>query len=323
MAGKMRSIKLLLYTLGCLITFIGCTMSSQPGLSLLLKHDLKAFPSASAIDFHKDKLYVIGDDARNMLILDKEYKIIDSIELFPGESHRIPKKEKADLEAATIIEMNGKDYLIAAGSGSTPEREGFYIFPLDSPRSYDRLDMQLFYNLLIKEGLPVINVEGMTAINDNLVFANRANLAKPDNHLIIMPRAFLSDTNHINFTTAKLKFPAAADTVIGISGLTYVASEDVLLFTASVENTASAYEDGTIGNSYLGYIFAFSEKMKHEEITADMLINLSAIQAEFRNEKIESVCVESTGKEWIIHLVADNDNGTSTLFKMSMPRPTR
>src|SRR5215212_6881198 len=87
---------------------IACKMEKGPGLSLITKTELLNFPSASSIEFHNDRLYVLGDDARNLAILDKNYKLLDTITLFPGDGLRIPKKIKADLEASTIIQHNNK-----------------------------------------------------------------------------------------------------------------------------------------------------------------------------------------------------------------------
>lgn len=315
MDGKMRLISLLI--------FIGCTMPNQPQLSLLNKKHLAGFSSASTIELYKNRLYVIGDDSRYLATLDDEYTIIDSVILFPGEGLRIPKKEKADLEASAIIEYNGHEYLLAAGSASTPERELFYLFLLSDPQKYERVDAHHFYQMLKNNGLSIINIEGLATVGDHLVFANRANLGQRDNHLIIVPANFLEHPLKTQPEILTVKFPDDDTLVKGISGLTYVPAIDLLLFTASVEHTESAYDDGDIGNSYLGYVTAFSEKMKNPVVMPDTLINLSAMREEFMNEKIESVCAESAGNELILHLVADNDDGTSTLFKLSMPIPAR
>ncbi|HYF30136.1 MAG TPA: hypothetical protein VD993_03355 [Chitinophagaceae bacterium] len=298
-------------------------MSNQPQLSLLLKKDLPGFSSASAIEMHDGWLYVIGDDSRYLVVLDKHYNIFDTVMLFPGEGLRIPKKEKSDLEASTIVEYNGKDHLLVAGSASTPEREVFFLFPLNKPRDYQAIPAQAFYQSVKQQGLHIINIEGLVNIRNKLLLANRANESQPQNHFITVQADFLYDTKLAAPVISTLKLPQAADAVIGVSGLAYVAEKDLLLFTASVELTDNAVDDGDIGNSYLGYISGFSMKMQQREVLADGLINLSELQAEFANEKIESVCVESAGDNLVLHLVADNDNGTSTLFKVSMPNPAR
>ena len=305
------------------VIFIGCTMPNQPELSLLTAKRLTDFSSASAIEFYKDRFYVIGDDSRYLLITDKEYNVLDTIVIFPGDSHRIPKKEKADLEAATIHEYNGKEYLIVVGSGSTPEREDFFIFPLNDPRNFEKRNRFYFYKGIKDFGIPIVNIEGLATVKNQLVFANRANLTQRDNYFVCSSAEFLYEDTLFTAHKMKVELPTDDEFLKGISGLAYIPELDLLLFTASVELTANAIDDGAIGDSYLGYINWFSKKMYKEEIKPDSLINLSSFHPKLKNEKVESICVESVGHEIILHLVADNDDGTSTLFKMSMAIPPR
>ena len=49
------------------------------------------------------------------------------------------------------------------------------------------------------------------------------------------------------------------------------------------------------------------------------MIKITPVDKRFTKQKIESVCVERFDKnEFILHMVADNDNGTSGLFKMRL-----
>lgn len=301
--------------------FFGCKMPDQPALSLLLKHELKDFSSASAIEFYNEKLYVVGDDSRSLLVLDKDYRVIESLELFKGESHRIPKKEKSDLEASTIVQYKNKPYLFVAGSSSTETREVFFLFPLDGMLNYERLSASSFCDSLREQDLKNLNLEGLTIVDDILVFANRANLGHPHNHLIAASSAFIAQPDQLLPKLMLFMVDNDPDTVKGVSGLAYIKSLDMLVFTASIEATASTYEDGAIGDSFLGYVTNFSSQLKKEKITADTLFNLSYVDAAFNGEKIESVTVESAGKNIILHLVADNDDGTSTLFKVQLTNP--
>jgi len=273
-------------------------------LSLITRTELINFPSASSIEFYNGVLYVIGDDARNIAMLDENYKLLDTLTLFPGESLRIPKKEKADMEASTIIQHNGKDALLVTGSASTPEREFLWLFPLDNMKAYEKISLTPFISKLrVKQ----VNFEGLAAFKDMLIFGNRGNFNIPENQLVIVPAATLDNPVVIELQLGKFK---------GVSGLAYVPSKDLLLLTASTEETGNAYEDGKIGDSYLGYIKNFSSKLNEQTLQPDELIAFP-----FQNEKIESVAVEAVGKEMILHVVADNDNGTSTLFKLSFPTP--
>lgn len=303
--------------------FFGCKMPDQPTLSLIKKHELNNFASASAIEFHNDKLYLVGDDSRSLLLLDKDYRIIESFELFKGESHRISKKEKSDLEASTIVQYKNKPYLMVTGSSSTATREVFFLFPLNDMLNYEKLSASPFCDSLRKQGLVNLNLEGLTTVSDNLIFANRANLGHPYNHLIIAPAAFIEQPEKVLPKIIEFKADKDADTVKGVSGLAYIKELDILLFTASIEETASTYEDGAIGDSFLGYVLNFSSKINSNTITADAVFNLPALDASFKLQKIESVTVESAGKNIMLHLVADNDDGTSTLFKVQLKNPVK
>ena len=94
----------------------------------------------------------------------------------------------------------------------------------------------------------------------------------------------------------------------------------MLLLTASEEETKDAINDGMIGESYLGIIKRFSKRLNDTTLKPDQFIKLSDIHPEFSRQKIESVCAEKPGTdELILHLVADNDNGKSRIFKMRFP----
>lgn len=302
---------------------IACKMEKGSGLSLIDKTELINFPSASSIEFYNDLLYVIGDDARNLAILDKNYKLVDSVELFPGEGLRIPKKIKPDLEASTVVEHNGRITLVVAGSGSTPEREYLLLFPLDSLMNYEKISTNAFTNKLLKLGLKQINFEGLALVKDMLVFGNRGNIAIPENHFVMVPAQELNALDKPSPVLVALNLSNEQGAFKGISGMAYIPSADILFFTASTEHTGNAYDDGQIGHSYLGYIKRFSSRSKEPAITPDELLNLSEMNPAFKDEKIESVAVESAGSNLILHLVADNDNGTSTLFKLSFANPAK
>jgi hypothetical protein len=295
-----------------------CNMPSQPTIVLLSQKQLPDFPSASAIDFYKERLYVTGDDARYLAILDTSYNLLDTVTLFPGTELRIPKKLKADLEASAIISHKGVDYLLTAGSSSTAERELIYLFPMNDLRAYRQISTTVISQAFRAGGIREVNIEGAVAFSNQIVFGNRGNLTNRHNHLILVPQSLLDGPLTGKPAIISLDFPGTGNAFIGLSGLTYIPSRDMLLFTASIEQTASATEDGLIGDSYLGYIKDFSRKTGNASIQPDQLMNLGQMQREFANQKIESVCAQTEEGQLILHLVADNDDGTSTLFKISL-----
>jgi hypothetical protein len=76
-------------------------------------------------------------------------------------------------------------------------------------------------------------------------------------------------------------------------------------------------DDGAIGKSYLWIIKNISAKRKWKAINPDQVIDLGSIDPRFNGQKIESVCVMKETKD-LFHLVlaADNDDGSSSLFKL-------
>jgi len=132
--------------------------------------------------------------------------------------------------------------------------------------------------------------------------------------MMIIPVGAIQETNSSSPVLINLAFNTK--NVIGLSGLYYINDKDLLLFTASEEDTPNATQDGVIGNSYLGYIKKFSEKMTASTLHPDKMITLTDIDPVFKKQKVESVCVEKiVGNSAIVHLASDNDNGQSMLFK--------
>jgi hypothetical protein len=87
----------------------------------------------------------------------------------------------------------------------------------------------------------------------------------------------------------------------------------------SSEATNNAYDDGVIGDSYIGWVNGINQKLQQPDIMLDGLINLSEVSAAFKGEKIEGLCIESAnGDELILHLIADNDQGESRLFNVRL-----
>jgi hypothetical protein len=104
-----------------------------------------------------------------------------------------------------------------------------------------------------------------------------------------------------------------------VSGLAYVPEKDLLILTASEEETSDSYNDGVIGESYLGLVSEVSDKLAQPEIAPDQWITLTEIHKNFIGQKIESVCaLAPEGDKLILFLVADNDTGTTGIFNLQL-----
>lgn len=273
------------------------------------------YSSGSALAFYKEMLYVIGDDVNYILCLDKNWNEIDTIKLFDFDGERIPKPIKPDLECATII--NDTLYLVGSGSLS-PQRDVAFIIDLVTQK-VKKISTTLFYAVFRNKHLiDEINMEGFTDCKDKLLFFNRGNTAQP-NQLIITDQNILHKEFPNRFKVIPVNIGKLNDIDLGISGACYDEVNDVLFLTASAENTNNAYDDGDIIGSSLCVIFDAYQKLQLKELVVDEIIALDTIDAVFKQQKIESICiVDKKNKDYNCVLVADNDDGKSTLFEIEI-----
>ncbi len=281
---------------------------------------LQDFPSGSAMEFFNGNIYLLGDDARHLHIMDNAYKPVSYISMFPGTEKRIEKKIKADIEASAIITYKKNYHLLALGSASKSQRERAFLFALppkaDTP--FVTFDTDEFTDRLKDMDVAEVNIEGSAAIGNLLLMSNRGNKTNPDNLLFVTDTDFFEHQKTAPIRIIKVVLPQQ-DYPIGISSLSYEPAGDMLFFTASIELTANAYDDGGIGDSYIGYIKSISAKLQNSTITPDALLNLAATDTVFKTQKIESLCFEKVEDNILTaHLVSDNDNGESSLFKVRL-----
>ena len=273
-----------------------------------------SYPSASGIEYHQDKIYLMGDDANSLLILDSNFSIIDSIDLYDFAEKRIPKPLKADLEAVTVLK-DGR--LLIIGSGSlAPHRNTLWII---NPQTKEKENLRIdsFFHHLNSNGIKEVNIEGIALANDKIILANRGNLGNPFNHLIVASNEFWK--NQHDTTAHIIAMDRLNDTTLfnGISGICYNAATDQLLLTASTEETHSTNSDGAIGKNYLAFINNFSSKLNAESLSFDRLLELDSLFPDVKGHKIESLSIlGSTTAAFNLLLAADDDNGSSHLFKI-------
>jgi hypothetical protein len=286
-------------------------------VSLLKTTHLKNYPSASGIDYNDGNLYIMGDDATHLLVLDTAHIPIDSVTIVQNSGNRISYTIKPDLESLSIGQYKRHTYLIATPSFSSDNRNTFYIFPLDNIKKPKTFTTPAPIRFLKDIGIKEPNLEGAAIIHKHVVVSNRANIAQPVNYLINIPVRKRSLKRSNTWKKSTVTLPATSHT-IGFSGLEYWPANDQLFFTASTEITTSATADGEIGESYLGYFNNYSKKIGQESASPDKLINLSS-ELQIGNQKIEGICIESQMNNVIIlHLVTDNDDGQSTVYKVKL-----
>lgn len=276
-------------------------------LTLLEVKELTAFPSGSAITYFEERLYLAGDDATEVVVLDTSLGEVERFQIFAGErGARIPKPVKADLESSAVITVGGKKQIWFLGSGSvSPHRDS--VFALDpyqktiSPVLFDR-----FFHELDGQ-LRQTNIEAAAVVGDQLVVGARGNARHPDNYLLSVDPA-----SGAILVKSKIRLSKQ----VGISGMDYDETEDRLFLTFSSEETASSYDDGEIGNSFLAILDNGASVLKGGETNIPDLIDLSSISPEFSKEKIEGVAYLRESNQLI--LLSDDDQGGTRIFRLQV-----
>lgn len=275
---------------------------------------LQNIPSGSGITKLGDRYYVIGDDSPYLFSLNEEFKVISKtrlVDLDYSSDQRITKSEKPDFEA---LEMIGTNEMVVFGSGSkSPQRDIFIRIVLEEPMVIEKYDITDLYDKL--RNLPVfsdseLNIEA-TAFRHNqiLLFNRRKNLIMQFEY----PHLLAYIRGERTFPTPEIReffLPKINGIEAGFSGATVLESEAKIIFTASVEDTDNAYDDGEILGSFIGMI-----DLSNDQLAGSY--DYCPIPNTEVNLKVESVTVEeeiSSGKTRVV-LITDDDLGNSILIE--------
>lgn len=279
------------------------------------KITLENIPSASAIDIYKDKIYLIGDDSPYLYILDKEYNLLDKIEIYQTDQFttgRIPKNLKYDLECSTMLEFQSEDYMLISGSGSNDNRNNMYLFNLKTKEieHYSSKPLYALFLDIYKSG-DSINVEAMCSDSQYVYFFNRGGKTQ-QNVVLRMQISHLFEYFHtrniVDFTYMLYlcDLPDIKNINSGFSGATIF--NDKLFFTSSVEDTDNPIDDGEVLGSFVGTI-DYKNKF---EIMEYCLIDSSKYESVL---KVESISVLSQkDNTYNVIFVTDDDCGGSEII---------
>lgn len=282
---------------------------------------LPELSAGSGIEFIHDKFYIAGDDVNVLYILDKQYKLIDTIPLVPGaDGSRMIKRDKLDLEMLTCFTCNGVLYLLTAGSGSLRnQRENGFLFEGDFGCPL-KVDLSVLYDLFREKlGLKKVgdlNLEGLASDSEKFYWFQRGNIHVPNAILSITIPSFLDYIRNKYLPETYIqyfKLPDIDGVVSGFSGGVYLENFKSLCFCASAEDTDNSYDDGKVAGSFLGFI-------DQDEFTNG---RFRQILVYYNNEpfrhKLESVTLRKFHENRLdLTGVCDNDDGTTLLVEISV-----
>lgn len=281
-------------------------------LKLLDYKDLPDLPVGSNLEFLNDTIYLIDDDASDLVVLNKKWQKQAVHHLLVNGDAKILPKSKSDFEATTIVVVNSIPRLLVLGFDATDNHHKAILVNLDD-LTKEEFDISEFYKRL-KETVGVINIESAAIVLGKLVLCNRDHKAAPENHIIITDVDFWKNQATAEITTISFDLPQTPKQVVGLSGLTYSYQNDWLVATLLTENGSPANNSAT-GDSYLAIIENASRKVVRKKMKVNTLFHLSELNEAFAGQNIQSVCIRTEKNMRLkLFLLADNRAGKNGVF---------
>ncbi|MCS7077420.1 MAG: hypothetical protein NZ455_11960 [Bacteroidia bacterium] len=272
--------------------------------------------SASGIEYINGLYYVIGDDANALFILyPADLSVQKTIPFVRGElvQERIPKKQKSDFECMSFVYVQEVPHILIMGSGSKPQRQVAYLYNLVT-QTMETLDYTDFYQKLEKDTSftlgAELNVEAATSTHEHIYLFQRGNNASKNTFLRFSVQDILKPNDYRIFTA---DLPNIEKGKAGFSGACYVLEWNALLFTASVELTKDAYNDGRVLGSFVGIIE--QNQVKECEI-------ITYPDGRSYIAKVESISVEKVlnPRSLVAVAVTDSDGKASEMIEIEITR---
>lgn len=315
----------------CLLALIAANcqqpMKEQLELKISTVTRLDSLPSGSGLALVRDSLYIISDNAPAYYKLHPATKGYTRVPIsgYPAEEYTIAKKDKHDLESAVCGHCNGRDYLFAFGSGSTSRREMLLAIDLGGTHPPQKIPllhlyMQISSRCRLKE--KELNIEGAALCHDRLFLFVRGKNIAVSMAWADFCRFALQPVGGLipEMSIQQVNLPTYGITGAGFSGATEITyrGKPAILFSASLEDTPNAIDDGAVHGSYLGILsYNTNGVLGLEQIS--MVRDSAGVVLK---QKIESVAVTgTTGNRVNLLMIADNDDGASVLIEGSIRIP--
>jgi hypothetical protein len=261
--------------------------------------------AASGLVLHDQLLHVVADDELTLHSYDLQGRPVRVTRLFSGELPPGPRERKAakpDLEGLTRLSDGS---LLALGSGSTLNRQRGVLLPAGGPPK--EVDAAPLFERL-RERLPRLNVEGLTAWRDELVLFNRGNGKRGQNALVRLDGAEVARslgaarpclTGEALRSVVSVQLGSLASVPLGFTDAS--ALRDGIVFSAAAEDTDDPVADGACGGSVLGWIAreVLEESRRRSALEPTQLLGLS------EPVKVEGIAVAPGG---VLYAVADADD---------------
>jgi hypothetical protein len=285
-------------------------------LKLLDYKDLPDIPTGSNLEFFNDSIYLVDDDASDMLVLNKKWQVQSANKLFLNGEPQIVSKSRSDFEATTIVVINLIPRLLVLGYDAKDKCHKAVLWNLDDLTKEEH-DITEFYNRL-KSQVGVINIDSAAIVLGKLVLCNRDHKQSPENHIIVTDEDFWRNQDTAELTTISFDLPETPKEVVGLSSLTYSYKNDWLVATLLAE-TGTGKDNTVTGDSYLAVIENASRKVVRKKMKVNNLFHLSETDPSFAGYNIQSVGIRTEKSQRLkLQLLADNNAGVNGVFTVRL-----
>ncbi|MCE2572760.1 DUF6929 family protein [Motilimonas eburnea] len=291
-------------------------------------------PAASSLVTLGGSIFAVSDMSPFLYKLDQQFNVdsLTTIKQFPAESLKengtLDSSVKPDYESMALIPFEeGKAFLVLGSGSKAMVREWGYLISQDHSKIIER-SLSPLYSQLHSAGnfteKQKFNIEGLAVAGEFTYILNRGNFGdnliyqlKTDEVLQYM----LGEREQVeHLVVKKVILPKMHGFEAGLSGATYSAKLDSLVFTASIEASSNINKKGYILGSFVGVLpmvkFSTENEIDLTFYSAIMQKDGKAVLA-----KAESVMISEESEDVIKGaLVCDNDDGTSEFFNFVLKR---
>lgn len=303
--------------LALLASYLSCAEQVQVELKEVKIVD--QIPSSSGIGIYRNGYFVIGDDSPYLYRLARDLSITEKILLTDSTlltNARVRKEDKPDFEALEVV---ADKELIIFGSGSkSPQRDIVCWLSLLDTAETRAYPASKFYDRLRTLEVMAdseLNLEAAVYKEGVLyLFNRRKNVVFSMDYSSLL--GFLEGDGELpEIHTRIVDLPSVRGVEAGFSGAVALQGQPRILFTASIEDTDNAYDDGAVLGSIIGYLDLTEEGDVGQEVRYCVLGMDSPYAL-----KIESIAIEvehgASSSEVV--LVADNDDGKSRIARATV-----
>src|SRR5262245_49876210 len=140
-------------------------------LRLLDYKALPDLPVGSNLEYFNDSIYLVDDDASDLVVLNKKWQNVATHQLLVNGDPKILPANKSDFEATTIVEVNKIPRLLVLGFDAKDNHHKAILVNLDD-LTKEEFDISDFYTRL-KATVGIINIESAAVVLGKLVLCNR------------------------------------------------------------------------------------------------------------------------------------------------------